>query len=132
MPKSTPFFLIIALIGAAVVVPAQQTGDGDRDYSINGIGSGAASGVDLPLPTPGLMTNRYDTSASFAPVIWLDSPWTSEEHWISPWIVPSTCRSAVAAISPVILTSEPMTEKVELLDGMDLPCGSCGGGADRF
>lgn len=61
---------ILVLSSAAALVPAQQVGDSDRNYSINGIGLGEASGVRLPLPTPGLMVNEYRTNDAFAPVIW--------------------------------------------------------------
>src|SRR3546814_5132962 len=48
------------------------------------------------------------------PTIWLDSPCTSEAQAISPSTRPSTCRSAEAETSPLIVTSDPITEKVEL------------------
>src|SRR5688572_19502106 len=46
------------------------------------------------------------------PRITLDSPWTSEVHWMSPSTRPSMWSSEVALTSPLMVMSEPMTEKV--------------------
>src|SRR5690606_8014238 len=43
----------------------------------------------------------------------LDSPWTSVAQAMSPTTEPSTCRSAEASTSPLMVTSAPITEKVE-------------------
>src|SRR5687768_15550141 len=48
----------------------------------------------------------------------LVSPCTSEAQTRSPTTAPSTCRSAEASMSPLIATSAPITEKVELATGL--------------
>ncbi len=63
----------------AAVLNAQQAGDANRNYTINGNGALAISAC-LPtiaydsVPIPGSMTNVYTTSDAAAPVIWATSP----------------------------------------------------------
>src|SRR5690606_22402533 len=75
-----------------------------------------------PLTTPASRA----VSASIRPWMVLASPWTSEAHWMSPSTRPSMCKSAVALTSPLMVMSEPITEKV--LDiGLERPPAWLGG-----
>src|SRR6478735_5830610 len=69
--------------------------------------------VMVPLTVP----ERRAESAVMAPSMRLVSPCTSEAQTRSPTTAPSTCRSAEASMSPLIATSAPITEKVELATG---------------
>lgn len=54
-----------------VTVAAQQQGDANRDYAIQGRGFGTSSGQQSTVvPTPGTMNNAYRTLDPFAPVVW--------------------------------------------------------------
>lgn len=69
----TWFLLILSMFDVQVL--GQQVGGANRDYSINGWGSGLPSGTRAPIvPLPGIMSNRYTTLDPNAPVIWARSP----------------------------------------------------------
>src|SRR5690606_17203728 len=65
--------------------------------------------VIVPLTAPA----RRAVSAAIEPSMRLDSPCTRAAQTMSPTTDPSTWRSAEASTSPLIVTSAPMTEKVE-------------------
>src|SRR5688500_10760630 len=52
-------------------------------------------------------------SATTMPATSLPSPWLSAAQLMSPSILPSRCRSAVAVRSPLLAISGPSTEKVD-------------------
>lgn len=56
------------------VGPARQVGDANRDYVVNGRGSGFGSFVHSDLPTGTLMNNSYRTQDPLSPVIWAVAP----------------------------------------------------------
>jgi hypothetical protein len=68
--------IIIIIVAATLAVPgiAQQSGDGDRNYRINGQGSGQASPSQVTVPNCvgcGGWSNEYFTGDPGAPVAWL-------------------------------------------------------------
>lgn len=65
-------FLVLA---CTTLLPSQQVGTPQRDYTINGSGSLAGSYVSTGIltSTGATITNRYSTQASFAPVLWVAS-----------------------------------------------------------
>src|SRR6478736_2055879 len=69
--------------------------------------------VIVPFTVP----ERRAESAVIAPSMQLASPCTSEAQTRSPTTAPSTWRSAEASMSPLMATSAPITEKVELATG---------------
>src|SRR5690606_2693886 len=73
---------------------------------------------------PTILPDKRADSALIEPWTSLDSPCTREAQEMSPSILPSICRSTVALTSPLMVTSDPITEKVELFTGIGviLPC----------
>lgn len=64
--------MLSVLVAAAAA--AQQVGDANRNYAIQGRGFGTASGGQSTItPTPGTMNNAYRTLDPYAPVIWARS-----------------------------------------------------------
>ncbi|MAG56091.1 MAG: hypothetical protein CMJ83_07355 [Planctomycetes bacterium] len=64
------------------VVPTMfpQIGDPNRDYTINGVGSGSSSWVTSSVASSGLMTSTYATTDAGAPIIWATAP-TAQMSW---------------------------------------------------
>lgn len=71
MRHFVPCLVVAAL---AVTGLAQQTGDANRDYIVNGAGSFGSSFVVSSAVAPGALTQTYNTQDSFAPAVWVTSP----------------------------------------------------------
>ena len=74
---------LLAIAAITIVGPvfAQQTGDADRNYYVNGIGRNGTTPVGFSLPVPGPMNNTYETTAPSAPVIWGTAPMSTPD-WV--------------------------------------------------
>ncbi len=67
--------LIASAVLACIPCAAQQSGDANRNYTVNGNGSNQASVVTTNIPVPALdFSNLYTTNDAGAPVVWLASP----------------------------------------------------------
>jgi hypothetical protein len=64
----------LAILVIAACIAAQQSGTPNRDYTINGVGSMAASHVSQNVCTPSVLSNLYTTMDPGAPVLWLYAP----------------------------------------------------------
>lgn len=66
-------------------LPAQQSGNQNRDYTINGFGAGQPSLVQSSAVAGGSVANSYATLDSNAPVAWVASSAANVGWYVSPW-----------------------------------------------
>jgi hypothetical protein len=72
-------FALTAIVASA---QAQQTGNAQRDYSINGVGAGGTSPVLQSIGVPGTrFSNLYTTQQPNMPVLWASAP-TQTNNWL--------------------------------------------------
>lgn len=60
----------LAILAISLALGAQQTGDANRDYTVNGVGSLGTSFVASTLATPGTFSQAYNTLDAHAPAVW--------------------------------------------------------------
>jgi len=63
-------FVFVLILGLSLPLLAQQTGDANRDYLINGSGAGATSPAPATVSLPGSFSQTYNTLDAGSPVIW--------------------------------------------------------------
>ena len=126
-----PLPLLAALLLVASALPAQQTGDANRDYVINGNGAGGTSPVMTSLGVPGTsLDNDYTTSDPGAPVVWIYAT-NSLINWV-PGLVANSVDIGPTGLaflldgispgplSPLLITSPTGTFGIELFPSASL------------
>lgn len=100
--------LIAALLAAALTAPgltAQQTGDANRDYTVNGVGSGGTSYVSSVSFAPVLLSNVYSTQDTAAPVLWITGQ-NSAINWV-PGLVANSVDVGPTGLTFLVDGSNP-------------------------
>jgi hypothetical protein len=76
LEKNLMRIAVLSLLLLAVAIPlfAQQVGDANRNYVVNGIGANQPSLVNQTVPVPAVMSITYNTMDPGAPILWISSP----------------------------------------------------------